>query len=424
MFCALGVFVLCWLYVFPVYRLPDEKEIVQGVLLQQGKAWRRNQTAVALFSGVESAGEKNGAKILVKAEASFGFDVKEEDHVAVLCDSEFIQKLLEECCDPGQLFAMTKMNSPMGKNLWFDGEFLYSVTIDNATYSLLPQGNSVALYRMKSCTVLCFGLSTLETYQTDKLYYGLALLGVVYIYLANLPVLMVETVKATPFQLPLKKCSVVGNGGILKKSGCGKQIDQADFVMRCNLPPLSSEYSKDVGSKTQLVTANPSIIQKRFQNLLWSRKAFVDSVKVYNHSYIYMPAFSMKTGTGPSLRVYYTLKDFGAKQAVLFANPNFLRDIGKFWKSKGIHGKRLSTGLFLVSAALGLCEEVTIYGFWPFSVDLHGRFISHHYYDNVLPDSGFHAMPEEFLQLWFLHKSGVLRMQLEPCEDPLIQPAA
>ncbi|NWY72768.1 SIA8A sialyltransferase, partial [Erithacus rubecula] len=163
---ALGVFVLCWLYVFPVYRLPDEKEIVQGVLLQQGKAWRRNQTAVALF-----------------------------------------RKLLEECCDPGQLFAMTKMNSPMGKNLWFDGEFLYSVTIDNATYSLLPQ--------------------------------------------------------ATPFQLPLKKCSVVGNGGILKRSGCGKQIDQADFVMRCNLPPLSSEYSKDVGSKTQLVTANPSIIQKR-----------------------------------------------------------------------------------------------------------------------------------------------------------------
>ena len=43
---ALGVFVLCWLYIFPVYRLPDEKEIVQGVLMQQGKAWRRNHTAV------------------------------------------------------------------------------------------------------------------------------------------------------------------------------------------------------------------------------------------------------------------------------------------------------------------------------------------------------------------------------------------
>lgn len=45
---ALCVVVLCWLYVFPVYRLPDEKEIVQGVL-QQGTAWRRNRTAARLF---------------------------------------------------------------------------------------------------------------------------------------------------------------------------------------------------------------------------------------------------------------------------------------------------------------------------------------------------------------------------------------
>lgn len=45
---ALCVVVLCWLYIFPVYRLPNEKEIVHGVL-QQGTAWRRNQTAARLF---------------------------------------------------------------------------------------------------------------------------------------------------------------------------------------------------------------------------------------------------------------------------------------------------------------------------------------------------------------------------------------
>uniref|UniRef100_A0A670XR27 Alpha-N-acetylneuraminide alpha-2,8-sialyltransferase n=2 Tax=Pseudonaja textilis TaxID=8673 RepID=A0A670XR27_PSETE len=317
---ALGFLVLYWLYIFPVYRLPDEKEIVAEVLRQQGRAWRRNLSAAAEF-----------------------------------------RKLLKDCCDPSHLFAMTKQNSPVGKRVWYDGELLYYWTIDNETFSLFP--------------------------------------------------------KVVPFQLPLKRCSVVGNGGILKNSRCGKQIDQADFVMRCNLPPLSNAYSNDVGSKTQLVTANPSIINKRFQDLLWSRKAFVDIVKVYNQSYIYMPAFSMKGGTELSFRVYYTLTDIEAKQKVIFANPNFLRDTGKFWKSKGIHAKRLSTGLFLVSAALGLCEEVTIYGFWPFSVDLRGRYISHHYYDNVFPDSSFHAMPEEFLQLWFLYKKGVLRMQLEHCEE-------
>lgn len=50
---------------------------------------------------------------------------------------------MEDCCDPAHLFAMTKMNSPMGKSLWYDGELLYSFTIDNSTYSLFPQVSGV-----------------------------------------------------------------------------------------------------------------------------------------------------------------------------------------------------------------------------------------------------------------------------------------
>lgn len=152
-----------------------------------------------------------------------------------------------------------------------------------------------------------------------------------------------------------------------------------------------------------------------FQNLLWSRKPFVESMKVYGSSYIYLPAFSMKPGTDPSLRAYHALADSASNQTVLFANPDFLKNVGRFWKNHGVHGKRLSTGLFLVSLALGLCEEVTAYGFWPFSVGLDKRPVSHHYYDNILPSSRFHAMPEEFLQLWHLHKSGTLRMRVGDC---------
>ncbi|KAG8438545.1 hypothetical protein GDO86_004927 [Hymenochirus boettgeri] len=316
---ALAVLVLCWIYIYPVYRPAGHQEMVREVL-DFGSGWRRNRTAL-----------------------------------------DSIRKQLDDCCDPVRLFSVTKQNTPLGENMWFDGEFLYSLTIDNAVYNLFPQD--------------------------------------------------------TPFKHPLKKCSVVGNGGILKNSRCGEQIDRADFVIRCNLPPLSREYTEDVGSKTQLVTVNPSIIDKRFQNLLWSRRSFVESIKAYKQSSIYMPAFSTKRGTEPSLRVYYTLADFGTNQTVLFANPNFLRNVGKFWKNKGVHSKRLSTGLFMVSAALSLCEEVTIYGFWPFQMDLNGKSISHHYYDNTLPVTGIHAMPEEFIQLWFLHKSGVLKMQLAQCTE-------
>lgn len=152
-----------------------------------------------------------------------------------------------------------------------------------------------------------------------------------------------------------------------------------------------------------------------FQSLLWSRKAFVESMKAYGSSYIYMPAFSMKPGTDLSLRAYHALADSASNQTVLFANPDFLKNVGRFWKHRGVHGRRLSTGLFLVSLALGVCDEVTAFGFWPFALGLDQHPVSHHYYDNVLPSSRFHAMPEEFLQLWHLHKSGTLRLRLGKC---------
>ncbi|XP_041933885.1 alpha-N-acetylneuraminide alpha-2,8-sialyltransferase [Alosa sapidissima] len=316
---ALCVLVLCWLYIFPVYRLPSDKDIVEEVL-GQGKMWTKNQTGIDIY-----------------------------------------RKLITECCDPRKMFALTKENSPIGKVLWYDGELYHSRTVNNDTYPLF--------------------------------------------------------VKETPLKLPLKRCSVVGNGGILKKSGCGRDIDQADFVMRSNLPPLYKEYTADVGTKTHLVTANPSIIEKRFQNLLWSRKVFVESMKAYGSSYVYMSAFTMKPGTEPSLRAYHALADTSSNQTVLFANPDFLKSVGKFWKRRGVHAKRLSTGLFLVSLALGLCDEVMAYGFWPFSMDLDQQPVSHHYYDNILPDSGFHAMPEEFLQLWNLHKTGTLHLHIGHCTE-------
>lgn len=45
---ALCVLVLCWFYVYPVYRLPGDKEIVEEVL-RQGDAWQRNQTGIDLY---------------------------------------------------------------------------------------------------------------------------------------------------------------------------------------------------------------------------------------------------------------------------------------------------------------------------------------------------------------------------------------
>lgn len=55
---ALCVLVLCWFYVYPVYRLPGDKEIVEEVL-RQGDAWQRNQTGIDLYRFV-AGGELGG----------------------------------------------------------------------------------------------------------------------------------------------------------------------------------------------------------------------------------------------------------------------------------------------------------------------------------------------------------------------------
>lgn len=51
---ALCVLVLCWFYIFPVYRLPRDKDIVEEVL-RQGEAWKKNQTGIDLYRFVSGS---------------------------------------------------------------------------------------------------------------------------------------------------------------------------------------------------------------------------------------------------------------------------------------------------------------------------------------------------------------------------------
>uniref|UniRef100_A0A8C4X904 ST8 alpha-N-acetyl-neuraminide alpha-2,8-sialyltransferase 7.1 n=1 Tax=Erpetoichthys calabaricus TaxID=27687 RepID=A0A8C4X904_ERPCA len=204
----------------------------------------------------------------------------------------------------------------------------------------------------------------------------------------------------------LGHCAVVGNGGILNNSRCGQQIDKVDFVIRLNLPPLNNE--NDVGKKTSLVTANPTILRS------YTRKSFAKMMEVYGQAVVLMPAFSYVSCTEPSFRAYFTLKDFNL-QNVTFFHPEYLLRLNNYWKSKGLLAQRLSSGMMLVSIALELCSKVTLYGFWPFSSSLNGKPILHHYYDNVGPKQGVHKMSEEFLLYMQMHSKGLLQLKIGMC---------
>uniref|UniRef100_A0A672GLU1 ST8 alpha-N-acetyl-neuraminide alpha-2,8-sialyltransferase 6 n=1 Tax=Salarias fasciatus TaxID=181472 RepID=A0A672GLU1_SALFA len=205
-------------------------------------------------------------------------------------------------------------------------------------------------------------------------------------------------------------CSVVGNGGILINSNCGKQIDSSQFVIRCNLAPLDRELEKDVGKKTSLVTANPSIF------VLNRRRQFVESLRRFKDSMLLMPTFSYAWNTHLCQRAFQAIKHLSSPIRPVSFNPRYLRSLWVYWRSLGLKEARLSTGFMMVNLALELCNSVDLYGFWPFSVhpqDCH--HLTNHYYDNMPVRKRLHAMPAEFKRLLKLHSLGILRIHLGDC---------
>lgn len=218
-------------------------------------------------------------------------------------------------------------------------------------------------------------------------------------------------------------CAVVGNSGILTGSHCGPEIDQADFVFRCNFAPTDIYY-KDVGRKTNMTTFNPSILERYYNNLLTiqDRNNFFLNLKKLERAILWIPAFFLHT----SATVTRTLVDFfvehkGQLKIELAWPGNIMHDVNKYWKTKNLSPKRLSTGILMYTLASAMCDEIHLYGFWPFGWDPNtGKDLPYHYYDKkgtkfTTKWQDTHQLPTEFKLLYKLHRDGVIKLSLTHC---------
>ncbi|XP_078613006.1 alpha-N-acetylneuraminide alpha-2,8-sialyltransferase-like [Branchiostoma floridae x Branchiostoma japonicum] len=227
--------------------------------------------------------------------------------------------------------------------------------------------------------------------------------------------------KLSPFENKrFNTCSLVGNGGILKGSGCGKEIDASEFVFRFNMAPMDEKYLEDIGNKTNLITMNPSMIKYRYRKGKGEEstidvETLMSDLSAYGDSYLWIWAFLSGKHARSALKAQQALQGNNARNQVILPYPIVTRSILSIWRENGIKAHRLSTGLLLVSFATQVCEEVRLYGFWPFHSDRSNRRLTEHYYDNALPGE-VHRMPEEFRQLQRLHDTGVLRLTTHTCQ--------
>ncbi|XP_065517085.1 alpha-N-acetylneuraminate alpha-2,8-sialyltransferase ST8SIA3 isoform X2 [Lathamus discolor] len=204
---------------------------------------------------------------------------------------------------------------------------------------------------------------------------------------------------------------------------CGRDIDRADFVFRCNFAPTEA-FQRDVGRKTNLTTFNPSILEKYYNNLLTiqDRNNFFLSLKKLDGAILWIPAFFFHT----SATVTRTLVDFfvehrGQLKVQLAWPGNIMQHVNRYWRNKHLSPKRLSTGILVYTLASALCDRIHLYGFWPFAFDPSSRQeLPYHYYDKkgtkfTTKWQESHQLPAEFQLLYRMHGAGLAKLTLAPC---------
>ncbi|XP_035191966.1 alpha-2,8-sialyltransferase 8B isoform X3 [Oxyura jamaicensis] len=229
-----------------------------------------------------------------------------------------------------------------------------------------------------------------------------------------------------PRTSPLKgkqfpSCAIVGNSGVLLSSGCGPEIDAHSFVIRCNLAPVQ-EYSQDVGMKTDLVTMNPSVIQRAFEDLVnetW-REKLLQRLHSLNGSILWIPAFMAKGGKERVEWVNELILKHRINVRTAYPSLRLLHAVRGYWLTNKVHIKRPTTGLLMYTLATRFCNRIHLYGFWPFPLDQNQHPVKYHYYDSLkygyTSQASPHTMPLEFKALKTLHQQGALKLTVGECD--------
>ncbi|XP_071763974.1 alpha-N-acetylgalactosaminide alpha-2,6-sialyltransferase 2 [Centroberyx gerrardi] len=224
------------------------------------------------------------------------------------------------------------------------------------------------------------------------------------------------------------RCAVVGNGGILKDSKKGTEIDSHDYVFRTNGAVIKG-FEQDVGSRTTHYTFSTNTMRNSmrsyaglgYQGPPVSEETRYIFLPDHDRDYLLMKAAATHTPVerGPERSKSppnYFGENVSAEKLKMY-HPDFIRYLrNRFLRSHTMTTKykniyRPSTGAAMLLAALHTCDQVSAYGFM--TPDYNNY--SDHYYDKSYHKVGFFANHDLRLELslWQqLNQAGLLRLYM------------
>ncbi|CAL9699171.1 unnamed protein product [Knipowitschia caucasica] len=226
------------------------------------------------------------------------------------------------------------------------------------------------------------------------------------------------------------RCAVVGNGGILKGSRKGPEIDQHHYVFRVN-GAIIKGFEADVGSRTTHYVFSTNTLR----NSLRAYRDYTRPPQGQETRYVFLPdhdrdylllkaaatGTKVQSGKDQDLDPVQLFGSDATKKLKMF-HPDFIRYLrNRFLRSKALNTKykdlyRPSTGAVMLLSAMHSCDQVSAYGFM---TPEFSRF-SDHYFDKSFHAVGFfinHDLRLELLLWQQLHQAGLIRLYMRPDQD-------
>ncbi|XP_071711035.1 beta-1,6-galactosyltransferase GALT29A-like [Rutidosis leptorrhynchoides] len=194
-----------------------------------------------------------------------------------------------------------------------------------------------------------------------------------------------------------KTCAVVGNSGILLKTNLGDFIDRHEFVIRLNNARITT-YERFVGSKTSLSFMNSNILHfcSRRQGCFCHPYGENVPIMLYMSQPVHFVDYVVCNSShkAPLIITDPQLDVLCARIVKYYSVKRFMKETGKSldeWASA--HGGvefHYSSGMQAIMVALGICDQVDIFGF--------GKSDSakHHYHTVQRSELGLHHYEAEY----------------------------
>ncbi|KAJ4971571.1 hypothetical protein NE237_004670 [Protea cynaroides] len=207
-------------------------------------------------------------------------------------------------------------------------------------------------------------------------------------------------------------CAVVGNSGILLKTGHGDLIDSHDVVIRLN-NARTEGFQRNVGSKTNISFVNSNILHRCapregcFCHPYGEKVPMIMYICQAVHFIDY--AICNSSHKAPLLITDARFDILCARIVKYYSAKQFVEETGKsldkwvlFHDARQFH---YSSGMQAIMLALGICDRVSILGFGK------SAQAAHHYHTNQKAELDLHDYKAEYAfyhdlverpQVWFL----------------------